>query len=232
MNQKKEKKNKLNNAGSTIVSVIVVIAFVSILATTLLYISGMNYYMKITDQKTKESFYEAETALEEIKAALNADAVDAAEKAYMYVMINYASLDGYNRYAKFQQQFFYYLQENWEKRRDNPLDPLNPLTYEQAIQGMVESQYQMAISLDSTNPTAGTIDLHEADGYALVKGVKLIYTDSKDYTTKITTDYSIRVPLVNWGMDASKTSFTTGDSVEREEVDFTGYVDYNNWTKQ
>ena len=37
---------KLNNSGSAIVTVIVLVAFVSILATTILYVSGMNYYMK------------------------------------------------------------------------------------------------------------------------------------------------------------------------------------------
>ncbi|HKM35808.1 MAG TPA: hypothetical protein VJY54_13860 [Lachnospiraceae bacterium] len=231
MNQEKEKWKKLNNAGSTIVSVIVVIAFVSILATTLLYISGMNYYMKITDQKTKESFYEAETALEEIKAALNAEVADASEKAYIDVMINYAVSDGYTRYSNFQHTFFSYLETSWNKRTDSG-DPSNPFTYEQVIQSVVESKYATAITLDPLNPDAGKIVHLNTDGYAQLKGVKLTYTDSKGYTTMISTDYIITVPDINWGVDATKTSWSPGDSVEREKVDLTGYVNYSSWTKQ
>ena len=40
------KKHKLNNAGSAIVTVLVVVTFITILATVLLYISGLNYQMK------------------------------------------------------------------------------------------------------------------------------------------------------------------------------------------
>lgn len=231
MKLRKENHKKLNNAGSTIVSVIVVIAFVSILATTLLYISGMNYYMKITDQKTKESFYEAETALEEIKAVLNEDVAEAAEKAYMFVMINYAACDAYNRYKEFDEKFFYYLADIWSKRTDTG-DPANPLTYEQVIQSLVESKYATSLSLDSSIPDAGRMDIHATERYAFVKGVIITYTDSKGYTTKITTDYSINVPVVNWEVEASKTSWISGDKVEREKASLTGYVNYVNWTKR
>lgn len=231
MREREENVRKLNNAGSSIVSVIVVIAFVSILATTLLYISGMNYYMKITDQKTKESFYEAETALEEIKAALNEDVASAAQKAYMDVMINYAAKDAYNRYAMYEQSFFDYLEEIWAKRTDSG-DPANPFTYEQMIQGLVEPRYASSLSLNPFIPDAGKIEHPVDQRYAFVKGIILTYTDSQGYTTKITTDFSINVPAVNWGVEASKTSWSDGDHVEREKVNLTGYVNYYNWTKQ
>ena len=104
MQGKKSGEKKLNNSGSAIVTVIVVVAFISILATTILYVSGMNFYMKMTDLHTKESFYEAETALEEIKAFLMTEAAEAGREAYMDVVINYASTDGYTRYAIYQNQ--------------------------------------------------------------------------------------------------------------------------------
>ena len=55
----KAKKQKQNNAGSAIVTVLVVVTFVTILATVLLYISGMKFQMKVADYRTKESFYQA-----------------------------------------------------------------------------------------------------------------------------------------------------------------------------
>lgn len=60
------KKRKRNNAGSAIVTVLVVVTFITILATVLLYISGMNFQMKVTDYRTKESFYQAEVLAEEL----------------------------------------------------------------------------------------------------------------------------------------------------------------------
>ncbi|MDE6518408.1 MAG: hypothetical protein K2L18_11285, partial [Acetatifactor sp.] len=66
-------KSKLNNDGSAIVTVLVVVAFITILATIMLYVSGMNFQMKVADYRTKESFYQAETPVEELRAQLVKD---------------------------------------------------------------------------------------------------------------------------------------------------------------
>lgn len=235
---KKRKKvllKKLNNKGSAIVSVIVVVAFVSILATTILYVSGMNYYMKMTDLKTKESFYSAETALEEIKAALVKEVSTASEEAYTEVMINYAASDGFTRYAKFQDVFLDTLNDNWTAKTVNPGDPSNPLTYEKVIQDIVLPGMPMPtgteVLLTLTDPSLG-LELHEAEGYALLKGVNLQYKDADGFTTMISTDFIIRVPELNWGIDSSKTSYNEGDSVEHSKVDMSEYVQYYNWIKK
>ena len=86
------KKHKLNNAGSAIVTVLVVVTFITILATVLLYISGLNYQMKVTDYRTKESFYQAETPVEELRAQLAKDVQIAFAKAYAAAMSEYAGL--------------------------------------------------------------------------------------------------------------------------------------------
>lgn len=231
--KRKSRRGKLNNAGSAIVTVIVVVAFVSILATTILYVSGMNYYMKMTDLKTKQSFYEAETALEEIKAALAIEVSAAGKEAYTHVMINYAAADGYSRYSLFENKFFEVLYDNWESRRG---DPAAPLTYLQVLAGMVDPQYQAGLSLDGAVADAGSIDLsHRSEGYALLRGVILQYTDANGYTTMITTDYIITVPEMNWGVDQSKVDWADGyepSKLERGTVDVTEYVKYYNWIKK
>ena len=58
------------NKGSTLVTVVVVVAFMSILATIILYLAGENYKTKAIDQKTKDSFYDAEVVVEQIKTQL------------------------------------------------------------------------------------------------------------------------------------------------------------------
>lgn len=232
---RKRNRYKLNNQGSAIVTVIVVVAFITILATTLLYISGMNYYMKMTDLRTKQSFYEAETALEEIKAALAVEVAEAGDEAYREILINYAATDGYTRYTLYENRFFEILKDNWEEKRSALNPGGDPVGYEELLREYVETPYKMGLTLDADNPTAGSIDLtNQADGYAVVKGVQLTY--AKDgYTTIISTDYVITAPELNWGIDAAKTEWTPTDgaeALEREAVEMAEYVTYSNWIKK
>lgn len=245
MQGKKVAKKKLNNSGSAIVTVIVVVAFISILATTILYVSGMNFYMKMTDLHTKESFYEAETALEEIKAFLMTEAAEAGREAYMDVVINYASTDGYTRYAIYQNQFLERLNSKWEETR-TPVGGTER-TYLETLASLITSYpvkpidplAECELSLDMSVPNAGSMELHSEDGYALLRGV--IFTYTKDgYTTVISTDFIISVPEINWGVDAYRSEWGTQEdgspddasALERETVDMTECVQYYNWTKQ
>ena len=88
-------KLKLNNAGAALVTVIVVIAFVSVMVTVLLYSAGINYYMKTTDMRIKNNFYSTETALEQIRAALVDLAGDAYEESLNNCMVNYGMTVSY-----------------------------------------------------------------------------------------------------------------------------------------
>lgn len=53
-------KYRLNNKGAALISVMIAVAFVTILSTTLLYISMNNYQMKVVNSKSKENFYDAD----------------------------------------------------------------------------------------------------------------------------------------------------------------------------
>lgn len=82
--------NKQKNKGSAMVTVIVIVSFISIMGTILLYVSGMNYQMKVTDYKTKESFYGAEEVVEVIRTQIIIDANTAAQKAFDSVICDYS----------------------------------------------------------------------------------------------------------------------------------------------
>ncbi|MBQ8879067.1 MAG: hypothetical protein IJ029_10095, partial [Lachnospiraceae bacterium] len=58
------------NKGAAIVLVIVAMALVSIFAATIMWMALVNYRMKATDRKVKESFYSAETVFEQIVVGL------------------------------------------------------------------------------------------------------------------------------------------------------------------
>ena len=49
-----------NNKGMAMVSVLIAVAFITILATALLYISFNNFQMKVVNYESKVNFYETE----------------------------------------------------------------------------------------------------------------------------------------------------------------------------
>lgn len=233
--KKKWEMRKMNNRGSALIMVIVVIAFISIMATTLLYVSGSNFYRKTTDLKTKESFYEAETALEEIRAALTVEASKAARAAYTSVSINYAAADSATRYSLFQNEFFGELADNWQEKTQDPYDPTVPIPNVEVVRSLVSDPYKASIGLDPLIENAGTLELHASEGYAILKGVMLKYTDAQGYTTIITTDYLISIPSINWGVDNARTDWAPDagvESLERGTVDVADCVSYYNWVKK
>ena len=59
-----------NNTGSALIVCIIILLFVSILATVILYMSGINYRMKKSDYNTRVAFYSSEMPLENMKANL------------------------------------------------------------------------------------------------------------------------------------------------------------------
>ncbi len=210
---------KLNNTGSAIITVIVVITFISILATTILYMSNMNLFMKTTDLRTKQSFYEGEVALEEIKAALMVVASEACEEAYEEVLLNYAATNMETKYVLFQNKFLEVLKTKWQEKI---ADPENP-DYLAVLREFVDAEYKNAISLEAV-ASAGSMAIDSARGCAFVRGVTLTYTDAAGYTTVISTDYLIKVPDMNWGL--------TSESAVRNDVEMSECVQYYNWVKK
>ena len=93
---------KRDDRGSAIVIVIIAMAMIGILATTLLWMAYMNYMIKIADVRNKNSFYSAEEVVEQIMAGLQHTSADAVGVAYRDVMANWESLGTQdNRYSAF-----------------------------------------------------------------------------------------------------------------------------------
>lgn len=113
---KKRKLTKLNNRGAALVIAIIVVAFISILTTILLYLAVMNYQMKSTDYNTKVSFYGAETPLEELRTLIVIDVGVAAEKAYYDVLQEYGNYSTVERKDKYRELFFGEFEKIWKGR--------------------------------------------------------------------------------------------------------------------
>lgn len=107
---KKNKRGLKDNRGAALITVVIVLMFISILCTLVLYISAVNYRMKKADYLSKVSFYSSEKPLEEMQSRL----VEPVSISYNYAMqITNARYDSYASvearklgfYQTFQDQF-------------------------------------------------------------------------------------------------------------------------------
>ncbi len=102
---KKRSGLKKNNRGSSILLVIIAIAFVGTLATILVYSTYYNYLMKHTDRSAKGNFYTAETALNEINAGLQQIVSNAMKESYTYTMQNGVDRDAIGKQKLFSEKY-------------------------------------------------------------------------------------------------------------------------------
>lgn len=222
------KKQKLNNAGSALLTVIVVVAFITVLATTMLYITGMNYQMKQTDYQNKKSFYKAEEALDELKAELvRKDMTRAFDYAYQEVMVQYAALEGDTRQAAFNGAFLDKLDEIWRKRKTDRESAGQTLLDE--LKAMVPAYEKNFIAPDAG---AGEADIalvcDRSNGRFVVQNVRVRYAEN-GYSSFICTDIAYCVPDLD--LEYSSSTSVSGTLPEREAVVLSDYIIFMNWKK-
>lgn len=227
MVKKRRKGKKGNDRGSALITVVVVTAFISILVTIILYAAGMNYYMKTSDKKNKDSFYDAEKVMEGIRAELVKEAKPAFQKAYQNTLIAFAKNGADDRRLLYNQTFANTFKTNFDT------NVAAAGSAEAYLKSLVPAGYDL--NPTSTNPnslTVGTpaLDVHEDEGYVLVKDVTLEYFKN-GYYSKIKTDFMIKIPPIDWSIDASATTGGGTDEAPKE-YEMTECVIYYNWTKE
>lgn len=198
------KNKKMNNKGAAIVLVIVAMAFIGILATMILWMSYMNYLMKITDKKATDNFYSAEQIAEEIKVGLTNDAAEAAAEAYNEVLQQYTAFDNNDE----RQSYF---EVRMIKDMKNALMGADVDHYDlDKIKGYVEDRLLNPASPASTSIRAVTLGNASNAGAGdnpiwsvstnsiLIKDVHVRYTDSKGYVSVIHTDFRVAAPKIDF----------------------------------
>ena len=225
----RQNRRKLNNSGMALVMVIAVIAFVSVFATIVLYIAGINFYMKTTDVKTKESFYNSEKALEEIKASFMIDASKAYEKAYLKVMSSYSYTTPEDMMLKYNQAFVDEFRDIWRLNTtgSKTTDPSSDQA-KAYLNNIIGSIYNGSIS-----PVAGKEILCSVadrdEGTIVIQNVSFCFTDSNKYTTMIETDFVIQAPAGNF--DATE-KIVNGVTKEPQSIKLINCVIYSDWEKK
>lgn len=220
------KQRKQSNSGSAIVTVLVVVTFITILATIMLYVSGSNFQMKVADYRTKESFYYAETPVEEFRAQLVEDVQDAFIKAYAGVISEYSTGKA-DAEDKYNRLFCKEMNEIWAQRYDYDADG-NLKWKVGAIESVVQmpgeyDKWQLRVSV----PTANMFEQVADKGWLIMRGVEFTYESEEGYTSRISTDFCITIPVVQWPDENGYYSAGEGG-----RLDFSSCVNYMNWTKE
>lgn len=245
---KRFKWKKLNNEGAALIMAMVIVLFITILTSLLLYITGVNYEMKTTDYRTKASFYGAEVPLEELKAILAEDTSKATKAAYKHVMKNFSLLNADVRKSEFQTKFYEEIEAIWQSR--GVVDVYDADQWVAALSSVLGSEcdvyrsdgtqnsakkYHIEVEVrDPSNHVVGTtLERDDVNGRIILTRIKVYYTKDK-FLSVISTDYAMKVPDIDWSIDANN---NTDADVSAEDAtgkifNFERYVNYLNWEKQ
>lgn len=210
------KKFHQDNRGGAMAMVLIIIAFISILASVLMFVAYSGYQMRLVDRQGKDNFYTAETVLDEINTGLQEEISVALSKAYQRVMVNYALFET----AEKRNEEFYNVYYD-ELQKALQLDPAHTNQYSVAkLRGYLSPEVlgdgkagvtpdgsklnfgtYGAIVESAVTPESFTLALKK-DGI-LLKDLKVSYVNRRGYISIITTDIRIALPSVNFSQTSA-----------------------------
>lgn len=174
------------NRGSGIVMVLVCMLCVTLLGTALLYLSYTGLLIKTTERQSKQNFYSAETAVEEMRAGVQQAVSDSIAAAYKESLVRYTSAE--------PDQIFRtaFVDALWQwSNEDGALFNKTTRSYDlDVLRGFVSDPTHVHVSADSAVELLGA----GADQVFRLRGLQVTYTDAKGYETTITTDISVSMP--------------------------------------
>lgn len=212
---KEIKRHRLDNRGAAIILVIIAMGMIGILASTLLWMSYMNYRIKINDIRNKNTFYSAETVMEQIMAGVQQEASVAVAKAYGDVLTNWDSLGTESkRYEMFTNT---YLDTLTEAFKDNTVAPGGGFYYDrEKLKKYVDTNVFLADDavrgVDYASWKNGNLstDVEKKPVLEMVNNNSLIlrniyvsyYEQEQDRVSVISTDICIDVPRIVFSQNA------------------------------
>lgn len=207
---------KKNNKGSMLVMVIMIIAIIGVLVTILYSMSLLNYQMKYTDMTSKDTFYDAENALDEIKAGLQVEVSDSLTSAYILTMESYSQLTEDERNALFQSEYVRNLREVVKESGDSSKYSVDNL-----------NSYLVKMKYDDTTGTGAKVwsannALRVTNKGVILEDVEVTYYGEADYVSYIKTDIVLNFPEMNFTKAASIPKLTTYSLIANTQFTATG----------
>ena len=203
----------VNDKGSTLITVIVAIAFVTILTSIILGTTVVNVRMKGIDKRTKDDFYYAEKALNDIYTGIGQELAIKAGDEYERAFEKVGVVDE-------SEGTDYTIAENAEKefrkafmKEAHDLLPASADDLKTKLQ-----KYITSTARGEQVDKVGSIEYQKKDGshadtvsdaYRVVlKGIEVSATDSTGYRSVISTDIVFNVPTVDFlGANADVTDY-------------------------
>ena len=194
---------KLNNKGESLVLVIIVIAFIGLLAGTVMMTSLVNFKMKRVNVYAKDTFYSAEQVLDEINIGLQRYISDSMSTAYVEVMENYSDYSVPKKRMVLQTNYY---ESMWDKLQVGGNNQfynvavlegfLKPSTKWQGADDTGYGAIVRAVDASGSLSTTGIMQTYE-NGIVL-KDLKIYYKDSKGYVSVIQTDIRLTYPEMDF----------------------------------
>lgn len=242
-------KLKKENTGSSMVIVIVALAFVGILCATIMWMSLNNFYMKATDTKHKKSFYTSETIMEQIVAGLQVDASNAIDLSYRNVLQKYSGKSEEERQKLFRDEYLNRLQEIF-KETSGSIDAYSMDKLRKYVSGYPDptKEFFSIASMGTGTLTAykggvksgtksekGELERYSSDtnindNYILLKDIHLEFTDVNGFVSIINTDIKLVLPEISFTQsstmpDIFEFALVATDVLEDEDTTFSKNVD-------
>ncbi len=183
-----------NNRGSSLILVIICIAFAGILGTTVLVNSTANRDMKLVDEMAKENFYQTESGLDIFLANLSYMSEKVMEDAYAYVLTHYSSDNDTLLKAQVKRNLFYELtgspySDNAEALvKGELLEKKDGSLKGTLFDGVDPDVFDIELRLLNSDSLKAVVDGDDI----VLKGLSVQYQEN-GYETKITTDVRVKV---------------------------------------
>lgn len=202
---KNKRRRKLNNTGSTLITVLVAVSFLVILSSIIITISSANVRMKQVEYAMKQNFYVDEIGLDDIYNGIGRDVSAALSKAYSQTLIG-ANATGlyptqkaaYIAFAGLFKNELITLYGDAGTATTETLEKLNGYISRNETGEVLKVESFDGIDIES-DPETG------ADMWRYIfKNVKVKYVKEDTYESVITTDIVIDVPYINFFQNFSQ----------------------------
>lgn len=221
MNLKAALRNKkYNKKGSALITVIIVMAFITIIAALAMWTAYMNYYMKVTEMKSNNTFYSAEGVVEQMKVGLQNELSTATSDAYSKVLQRYAEYTEVERNNYFYSEIIKSLRNSLMASAINRYNLGNLVSFINTANTNIAPAVTASTDTDEFNVTI--IDNDGKTHHAKITGgsrlltiegtkvtlcdVTVEYTDANDYTSIINTDFTLQAPKIDFEDPSNMTS--------------------------
>lgn len=221
-------KIKKDNRGSTIVIVIIAIAFISILGAILLFTTYTGYRIKASQAVGENRFYDAETTMDEVRAGMQGQVSETIAAAYAHVMRNYDGAEGIDVafIDEFTKEFInigslFPLTKDWEDYFDFitgdydgtmtfDIDVLRAFIKNPAAAAAFDTKtaaYNVDILLSPIDADGDGTDDRYVISTVILKDLRVTHISADDYLSVVDTDIVIDMP----GLSYSTGTITFGD---------------------